>query len=185
VFPGRREQLWVRWHNRVWVGAEEEGSRCGGCWAEQPGLLEEDCVASRGGAVTAGRRRNQRAKGSGRSLFLEEKTMERKKRREAAVLMVFLHCWCSADDRLGRLVVFGLEGAGKRCRFEGRRRCWDRLEREKENEGLCREGSPAGRGKPKTWGATGCERDRFRVFSFFFICQNCPLLCLAENEGYL
>jgi len=32
---------------------------------------------------------------------------------------------------------------GKRCRFERRRRCWNRLEREKENEGLCREGSPA------------------------------------------
>jgi len=70
--------------------------------------------------------------------------MERKKNGKAAVLMVFLHCWCSADDGLGRLVVFGREGAGKRCRFEGRRRCWNRLEREKENEGLCREGSPAG-----------------------------------------
>ena len=62
----------------MWVGAEEEGSRCGGRWVEQPGLLEEDDAASREGAVAAGRRRNQRAKGSGRSLFLEEKTMERK-----------------------------------------------------------------------------------------------------------
>jgi hypothetical protein len=26
-------------------------------------------------------------------------------------------------------------------------KCWNQLEREKENEGLCREGSPAGRGK--------------------------------------
>ena len=48
---------------------------------EQPGLLEEDGAASRGGVVAAGRRRNQRAKGSGRSLFLEEKTMERKKKK--------------------------------------------------------------------------------------------------------
>jgi hypothetical protein len=96
----------------------------------------EDGAASREGAVAAGRRRNQRAKRSGRSLFLEEKTMERKKkRREVAVLMVFLHCWCSADDRLGRLVVFGREGAGKRCRFEGRRRCWNRLERENQKRG--------------------------------------------------
>jgi len=45
---------------------------------EQPSLLEEDGAASREGAVAAGRRRNQRAKGSGWSLFLEEKTMERK-----------------------------------------------------------------------------------------------------------
>jgi len=37
---------------------------------EQPGLLEEDGAASRGGVVAAGRRRNQRAKGSGRSLFV-------------------------------------------------------------------------------------------------------------------
>jgi hypothetical protein len=36
VFPGRREQLRVCWHSRVWVGAEEEGSRCGGRWVEQP-----------------------------------------------------------------------------------------------------------------------------------------------------
>ena len=36
---------------------------------EQPGLLEEDGAASREGAVAAGKRRNQRAKGSGRSLF--------------------------------------------------------------------------------------------------------------------
>jgi hypothetical protein len=94
----------------------------------------------------------------------------RGKKREAAVLMVFLHCWCSADDRLGRLVVFGRKGAGKRCRFEGRRRCWNRLEREKENEGLCREGSPAGRGKPKTWGAALLKKDGFRVrfFCIFF-----------------
>ena len=42
VFPGRREQPRVCGHSRVWVGAEEEGSRCGGCWVEQPGLLEED-----------------------------------------------------------------------------------------------------------------------------------------------
>ena len=44
-------------------GAAEEGSRCGGCWVEQPGLLEEDGAASRGGAVAAGRRRKPEGKG--------------------------------------------------------------------------------------------------------------------------
>jgi hypothetical protein len=41
------------------------------------GVPEEGAATS----VAAGRRRNQRAKGSGRSLFLEEKTMERKKKK--------------------------------------------------------------------------------------------------------
>jgi len=65
--------------------------------------------------------------------FFEEETMERKKKKKGgygAGLSSF-NCCCSADDRLGRLVVSGREGAGKRCWFEGRRKCWNRLERER------------------------------------------------------
>jgi hypothetical protein len=53
------------------------------------------------------------------------------------------------------LVKEGLLLAG-----EGRRRCWNRLEREKENEGLCRKGTPAGRGKPKTWGGGSLQQGK-------------------------
>jgi len=60
---------------------EEEGADS--CRGE--GKLSAGAVGvTEGGAATsvaAGRRRNQRAKGSGRSLFLEEKTMERKKKK--------------------------------------------------------------------------------------------------------
>jgi len=97
VFPGRREQLRVCGHSPVWVRAEEEGSRCGGCWVEQPGLLEEDGAASWGRAVTGQRLEKEETEGRGedRSLFLEEKTMERKKKGGCGV------------DGLPSLLVFG------------------------------------------------------------------------------
>jgi hypothetical protein len=44
--------------------------------------------------------------------------------------------------------------------------------KDQQNEGLCREGSPAGRGKPKTWGAAPLEKKdgfRFRFFCIFFL----------------
>jgi len=135
VFPGRREQLRVCGHSRVWVGAEEERSRCGGCWVEQSGMLEEDDAASRGGAVAAGRRRNQRAKGNGRSLFLEEKTMERKKKGRLRC------CWSSFTAGVRRMTD-----------WEG----WLCLgEKEQENGAGLREEEDAGtgwRGKTKNVG---------------------------------
>ena len=62
--------------------------------------------------------------------------MERKKKEgRLRCWFVFLHCWCSADDRLGRLVVFGREGAGKGCWFEGKRKMLEPAgEGEKDDE---------------------------------------------------
>ena len=42
------------------------------------------------------------------------------------------------------------------------------MEKELENEGLCREGSPAGRGKPKTWGAAPLEKKMGSGLGFLY-----------------
>jgi len=71
---------------------------------------------------------------------------------------------------------------------EGRRRCWNRLEREKE--GLPWPAEEKTKSNKETGGAAAAlEEKKIRFFLglglfFFFCCQNCPP-CLAENEGYL
>jgi hypothetical protein len=73
--------------------------------------------------------------------------------------------------------VFGREGAGKRCWFEGRRKCWNRLERERKMMSSLVCLWPGKRGKERRWFRWG-ERLRVSV-------SCCGEEKKKEKEGWL